>query len=133
LRGIALTGALSIRPGRDADSAGFIALTWACWSQYPGIRMDVDAELPQYRALASYYADLDGALWTAEDNGQIVGMVATRPLPDRTWEICQVYVLPALHGGGLGHRLLDLAEAHAISAGATRLVLWSDTRFERGC
>jgi GNAT superfamily N-acetyltransferase len=93
--------------------------------------MDVDAELPQYRALASYYADLGGALWAVEDNGELVGMVATRPLPEAVWEICQVYVMPSLHGGGLGHRLLDLAEAHALSAGATRLVLWSDTRFDR--
>jgi ribosomal protein S18 acetylase RimI-like enzyme len=93
--------------------------------------MDVDGELPQYRALASYYANLGGALWAAEDNGQIVGMVATRPLPERTWEICQVYVMPSLHGSGLGHRLVDLAEAHALSAGATQLVLWSDTRFDR--
>jgi GNAT superfamily N-acetyltransferase len=55
--------------------------------------------------------------------------------------------MPTLHGGApleadtpprdnrsatsLGHRLLDMAEAHAIAAGAIRLVLWSDTRFER--
>ena len=38
---------------------------------------------------------------------------------------------PSLHGSGLGHRLLDVAEAHAIAAGASRLVLWSDTRFDR--
>ena len=55
-----------IRPGRDSDADGFIAVTWACWSKYPGIRMDVDAEMPEYRALASYYAGQGGALWTAE-------------------------------------------------------------------
>jgi GNAT superfamily N-acetyltransferase len=93
--------------------------------------MDVDAEMPEYRALASYYSGLGGALWTAEDAGEIVGMIATRPLPDGAWEICRVYVRPELHGGGLGHRLLDAAEAHALAAGATRLVLWSDTRFDR--
>ncbi len=131
MRGPALTGAVSIRPARDTDSSGFIAVTWACWSQYPGVRMDVDAEMPEYRTLASYYADLGGALWTAEADGQIVGMIATRPLPDQVWEICRVYVLPALHGGGLGQRLLDVAEVHALSAGATQLVLWSDTRFDR--
>jgi GNAT superfamily N-acetyltransferase len=93
--------------------------------------MDVDAEMPEYRALASYYTDQGGALWAAEADGQVVGMIATRPLPDGAWEICRVYVLPMLHGGGLAHRLLDTAEAHAIAAGATRLVLWSDTRFDR--
>src|SRR6185312_1755359 len=131
LRGAALTDAALIRPARDSDSAAFIAVTWACWSQYPGVRMDVDAEMPEYRALASYYADQGGALWAAEDDGQVVGMIATRPLPDNVWEICRVYVRPGLHGTGLGHRLLDTAEAHAMAAGATRLVLWSDTRFDR--
>ena len=87
--------------------------------------------MPEYRALASYYADQGGALWTAEADGEIVGMIATRPLPDNVWEICRVYVRPALHGGGLGHRLLNTAEAHATAAGAVRLVLWSDTRFDR--
>jgi GNAT superfamily N-acetyltransferase len=93
--------------------------------------MDVDGEMPEYRALASYYADRGGALWAADVDGQVAGMIATRPLADGAWEICRVYVSPALHGGGLGHLLLDTAEAHAITAGATRLVLWSDTRFDR--
>jgi len=93
--------------------------------------MDVDAEMPEYRALASYYADQGGALWSAEADGQIAGMIATRPLTDRTWEICRVYVDPGLHGSGLAHALLDHAEHHAIAAGADRLVLWSDTRFDR--
>ena len=119
----------SIRPGRDSDADGFIALTWACWSQYSGIRMDVDAEMPEYRALATYYTDQGGALWAAEEDGSIAGMIAVRPLTDGAWEICRVYVHPSLHGTGLGHRLLDTAETFA--AAAERLVLWSDTRFER--
>ena len=93
--------------------------------------MDVDAEMPEYRALASYYSDQGGALWVAESDGAVAGMIATRPLPDHAWEICRVYVHPSLHGGGLGHRLLDAAEAYAVAAGAARLVLWSDTRFDR--
>ncbi len=128
----------TIRRGRDGDAPGFIALIGACWSLYPGCVLDVDAEEPHLRALASYYAGQGGAVWVAERNGTIEGMVATRPLlqeapvPDgSTWEICKVYAAPALHGGGLGHRLLDTAEAHAIANGATRLVLWSDTRFDR--
>ncbi len=87
--------------------------------------------MPEYRTLASYYSDRGGALWAAEADGQIAGMVATRPLADGDWEICRVYVLPSLHGGGLGHRLLDAAEAHAVASGASRLMLWSDTRFDR--
>jgi GNAT superfamily N-acetyltransferase len=121
----------TIRPGHDRDAQPLIDLIWACWSQYPGVRMDVDGEMPELRALASYYAGNGGALWVAEDQGRIEGMIATRPLDAGAWEICRVYVQPDRHGSGLGHTLLDTAEAHAIGAGATELKLWSDTRFDR--
>jgi GNAT superfamily N-acetyltransferase len=50
---------------------------------------------------------------------------------EAAWEICRVYVDPLMHGTGVAHALLDLAERHAIAAGAERLALWSDTRFDR--
>ena len=91
--------------------------------------------MPELRALASYYDAKGGRLWAAEVDGRLVGMIATCPLEPTVasgaWETCRVYVDPALHGAGLGHVLLDLAESHAIDAGATRLVLWTDTRFDR--
>lgn len=123
--------AATIRPGRDVDAGGIIALIGACWADYPDLVMDVDSEMPELRTLATYYQAKGGALWMAEAAGKIIGMVAACPLGDGFWEICRVYVLPDWHGGGLGHRLLDVAEAHARAAGATRLELWSDTRFRR--
>ena len=121
-----------LRPARDSDADGLIALIGRCWSLYPGCVLDVDGEEPHLRALASYYADRNGALWVAEDRGgTIAGMIATQPLDGATWEICKVYVAPDLHGSGLGHGLLDRAEQHAIAAGCGRLALWSDTRFDR--
>ena len=122
----------TIRPGRDADAAGFIALIRACWSEYPGVVFDLDGEVPELRALATYYARQGGALWAADDvQGRLVGMVATRPEAEGAWEICRVYLDRVQRGSGLAGRLLAVAEAHAIAAGAARLVLWSDTRFER--
>ena len=59
-----------IRPGSDADGPALIALIWACWSAYPGIRMDVDREMPELHALATYYAGQGGALWVAEPDGR---------------------------------------------------------------
>ncbi len=122
----------TIRPGRDADAAGFIDLIRACWGEYPSVLFDLDGEVPELRALASYYAAQGGALWAAEDGqGRIVGMIAARPDGDQAWEICRVYVDRAHRGFGLAARLLAGAEAHAAAAGAARLLLWSDTRFER--
>jgi GNAT superfamily N-acetyltransferase len=41
-----------------------------------------------------------------------------------------MYVEKSQRGSGLAHRLLGGAEAHAIEAGAHRIVLWTDTRFD---
>ena len=119
---------LEVRPGRDEDAAGFIALISRCWADYPGCVLDVDNEAPELRALTSYYAGQGGALWVA---GNVEGMIATRPARDGMWEVCRVYVHPALHGTGLANRLMDAAERHALGAGATALELWTDTRFAR--
>ncbi len=121
----------AIRAGRDADAEGFIALIGACWREYPGVILDVDGEMPELRALASYYTGMGGALWAADADGRLAGMIAAVPHGAGAWEISRVYTLPSTHGSGLGHRLLDVAETHARTAGATRLVLWSDTRFDR--
>ena len=65
-----------LRAGRDTDAAGFITLIRDCWAEYPGCVFDLDGELPELRALASYFAEQDGALWVAEEAGTVVGMAA---------------------------------------------------------
>jgi GNAT superfamily N-acetyltransferase len=121
----------TLRPGRDADADGFIGLIGDCWAEYPGCVLDVDIEVPELRALATHFAGAGGAVWAAEQAGRIVGMAATRPMQhDAAWEVCKVYVARDCRGTGLAHRLLSAAEDHARAAGAERLVLWTDTRFE---
>lgn len=121
-----------IRGGRDQDAPGFIALIGRCWADYPGCVLDVDAEAPELRALATHYQSRGGLLWAAGGvDGHIDGMIATVPLDDGAWEICRVYVHPRLHGRGLGRALLGTAERRAIAAGARELILWTDTRFHR--
>ncbi|MCQ4162516.1 GNAT family N-acetyltransferase [Roseomonas sp. GC11] len=122
----------AIRAGRDADAAAFIRLVGDAWGEYPNCILDVDGEVPELRALATYFAQAGGALWAAETpEGRVAGMVATRPLgSDRAWEICKMYVEKGQRGSGLAHALLGGAEAHARAQGAARIVLWTDTRFE---
>ncbi len=127
-----MTAGIVLREGRDHDAAGFIALIGDCWAEYPGCVLDVDGELPELRALASYFRRQDGALWVAEQAGRTIGMIGARPLrEDRAWEICRMYVDAGARGVGLAQTLLDTAEAHARASGAERLVLWTDTRFTR--
>jgi GNAT superfamily N-acetyltransferase len=93
--------------------------------------LDIDGEVPELRALASYYTGKGGALWVAEDSGHIVAMIGVVPHANGAWEIVRLYMLRPYRGTDLAQRLLAMAEAHARDAGATRLVLWSDTRFDR--
>lgn len=126
-----------IRPARDADAAGFIALVRAAWLEYPGCVFDLEADAPDLAAWASHVAAEGGAAWTAESGGAVVGMVGTHPLGGGAgahggaWELVRMYVAPAARGGGLAARLVGTVEAHARAAGAAELVLWSDTRFAR--
>lgn len=112
-----------------------MALIGACWSEYPGIVFDVDAELPELYALASYYAAKGGMVWAAELDGRIEGMIAVSPVRSSTrsstFEIGRLYLYPRWRGTGLAGRLLDQAEGFARAQGADRLALWSDTRFVR--
>lgn len=120
-----------LRPGRDSDADGFVALIGRCWEDYPGCVLDLEHEERKLLALESYYAERGGALWVAEDDGVIVGMVASLPADAGAWEIAKLYLHPESHGSGLAHRLLDTAEAYAVAGGAKRLTLWTDTRFVR--
>jgi len=124
---------MNLRPGRDSDAEGFIGLIGACWAEFPGCIMDVDGELPELRHLATYFAEAGGMLWAAEQDGQLVGMVGTRPLrDDAAWEICRMYVAAPQRGTGLAHRLLDVAEAHARAAGRRPARAAAATRGRRG-
>jgi GNAT superfamily N-acetyltransferase len=131
LRGPALSdAALPLRAGTDADDYG--ALIGACWREYPGVVFDLDAELPELRAFSSYVTGLGGAVWVAgEDRAALDGMIAVTPERDGAWQIRRMYMPAHRRGSGLAARLLATAEAHAWAAGATRLELFSDTRFVR--
>ncbi len=122
---------MSLRPARDSDAPGIIALVGACWAEYPGAGLDVDGENPELRALATYFADHGGAIWVHEHEDAIAGMIGTQPLAGGLWELCKVYSRPALRGTGLAALMLATAEAHAVTHGATGMCLWSDTRFDR--
>lgn len=122
---------MTLRAGRDDDAQAIIALITSCWSEYPGVHMDVDGENLELRALGSYFSDAGGALWIAETDGAIAGMVGTRPSTGTSWELCRMYVAAPSRGTGLAANLLRTAEDFARARGATRIHLWSDTRFDR--
>ncbi len=119
-----------IRPGVDADGPGYLRLIAACWEEYEPGPADVRGEIAEIDGLATHYAGRGGALWTAEQDGQVVGMVGTVPAADG-WHVARMYVAPGQRGTGLAAALLGAAEEFARAAGAVRMVLWSDVLFLR--
>ena len=76
-------------------------------------------------------ADVDevrGAFLIAYGQGEPVGCGAIRRLDSETAEIKRMYVRPAVHGRGVGRRLLVAIEAEAHRLGVKRLVLETGVR-----
>ena len=121
----------TIRPARDADEDGLIALIGGCFAEYPGCVLDVDGEIPELRAIATYFARRDGRFWVAESEGSVTGCIGVAPAPDPTGvELLKLYVDSAMRGRGLGGRLVGVVEEEAAQRGARFIELWTDTRFE---
>lgn len=120
----------SIRPARDTDAAGLIALIGAVFAEYPGCVLDVDGELPELHRIASYFHVHGGRFWVAERGDAIVGSIGFTPSPEpETIELKKLYVAAAERKTGLGGKLLSLVEDAARERRACCITLWSDTRF----
>ena len=113
-----------LRPARDDDADGVIALIARVFTEYPGCVLDVDKEEPELRAPASLY----DRFWVLEDAGEIVGCSACAIAPPVV-ELKKIYLDARMRGQGWGRRLIELVEQEAQAHGASRLEAWSDTRF----
>lgn len=119
-----------IRPVVDGDRQDLFGLIAICYADYPGCFVDPHDDLPDLRAPSTSYDRTGGAFWAVEDErGRVCACVAVDFPESGTAELHRLYVRPDQRGMGLGSRLVHQAEAHARSRGASRIVLWSDTRF----
>lgn len=87
----------------------------------------LDADLPR---VAQHFRNHDGCFWVAEVHGHIVGMIGYVPLGGGAVELKRLYVAPDMRRAGLATRLLSLVVECARSVDASRIDLWSDTRFK---
>lgn len=122
-----------LRDARDDDADALIALITAVFDEYPGCVMDVDGEMPELRAIATWFREHDGEFWVAqgEADDTIVGCVGYAPSARADGiELKKLYVARAARESGLGGKLVARVEQAAQQRGARFIDLWSDTRFE---
>jgi GNAT superfamily N-acetyltransferase len=137
-----------LRPARDRDADGLIALVSEAYAEYPGCVLDlpgVDADLV---APATSAEQAGTTLWVVEDGGRIVGSVGAgrlvtpeepgsngtrsdrvEPAGPGTVELKRLYVAASHRRRGLAAGLIERVEGHAAEVGAATVELWSDTRF----
>lgn len=121
---------LLIREARDDDAGDLIALVGACFAEYENCILDVDGEIPELRAIASWAARLGGRFWVAEHGGRALACVGVTPAAHGPGvELRKLYVDARLRRRGLGAHLSGLVEAEAQRRRAPFIELWSDTRF----
>jgi GNAT superfamily N-acetyltransferase len=118
-----------VREVRDDDSSALIALIGGAWSAYPGVELHVDAEEPWLRAPASAYAGWDGRMWVVSLDGEVVACCGVKPVRSGVVELKSMYVAAPARRRGLARLLEGLVRAEAVRRGASRIELWSDTRF----
>jgi putative acetyltransferase len=121
---------MPLRDARDDDADGLITLIGGVFAEYPGCLLDVDGEIPELRRIASAFRAWRGEFWIVEEGRQIVACVGYSQSGDSdAVELRKLYVRRDQRRKGLGRALCDRVEHAAHALRASRIELWSDTRF----
>lgn len=121
--------ALGLRPVTRGDAQDLFGLLTLCFADYPGCYTDPHDDLKDLLEPADKYAAPGGFFALEDERGRICACIALAFPAPGVAELHRVYVRPDRHRRGLGRRMTEAMEARARAAGATRMVLYSDTRF----
>ena len=119
----------ALRPACDADAQELFGLLALCFADYPGCFVDPHDDLKDLLRPGQSFPP-PGGFFVIEDGRGRIGACAALDFPEQgVAELHRVYVRPDLQRRGLGRRLSEAMLARAAAAGATRMILYSDTRF----
>jgi putative acetyltransferase len=119
-----------LRPVRDSDAQDLIGLITLCFAEYPGCFFDPHGDMPDIVRPAQSRLAMEGLFLAVEDErGRVCACIGVNFPESRVAELHRLYVRPDRRGRGLGKLLTARMEEFARSRVATRMILWSDTRF----
>jgi GNAT superfamily N-acetyltransferase len=121
---------LAVEPADARDSPAVIRLIGRVFEEY-GFVFDPTREVPDLLGFDRHYAPPGGGFFVIRHGGEVVGSAGVERLDATTAELHRLYLDAALRGRGLGRALGEAVLAWCRRQGLARLVLWSDTRFDR--
>ncbi len=112
------------------DVPDVVALIGRVFAEY-GFVYDPSVEVPDLLAFARHYGPPRGAFFVVRQAGRVVGSVGVERLDPDSAELHRLYLDAALRGRGTGRALVETVLDWCREQRVSRLVLWSDTRFEQ--
>lgn len=119
-----------IVPAEAADAPAVVELIGRVFAEY-GFVWDPRLEVPDLFAFDRHYGGGRGAFWVARSGPRVVGSVGVERRPAREAELHRLYLDATLRGRGVGRALVQAVLDWCRAEDIPRLVLWSDTRFDR--
>jgi ribosomal protein S18 acetylase RimI-like enzyme len=113
----------AIRPARFPDDLEQVRLIFREYADSLDVDLCFQGFESELAGLPGMYAEPQGRLLLAEDEGEVVGCVAMRPLEGKVCEMKRLYVRPAGRGRHLGRQLATAICRAAKDAGYERMRL----------
>jgi GNAT superfamily N-acetyltransferase len=121
---------LAVEAADRLDVPAVVELIGRVFAEY-GFVWDPAVEVPDLFAFERHYTAPHGAFWVIRAGGQVVGSAGVERLPESAAELHRLYLDRHLRGRSLGRALVEAVLDWCRAASIGRLVLWSDTRFDR--
>jgi O-acetylserine/cysteine efflux transporter len=121
---------LTMSPATRADAPGVIDLIGRVYAEY-GFIYDPRVEVPDLLRFEQHYEAPRGAFFVVRQGHRVVGSVGVERLDGDTAELHRLYLDARLRGRGTGRALVEATLDWCRAEKITRLILWSDTRFEQ--
>jgi GNAT superfamily N-acetyltransferase len=120
----------AISPATAADVPAIVALIGRVYAEY-GFVYDPRVEVPDLFAFDAHYAAPHGAFFVVREGDAVIGSVGVERVDADTAELHRLYLDAERRGRGTGHALVERVLAWCRAGRIRRLILWSDTRFDR--